>query len=200
MVFKSSLSNFSSITLWFRSRSVVTTPHQYISRHIASQVIQRHTISTMSEAFVRPTRSLSGRVAIVSGAGAAGDGIGNGRASAILLAEAGCSVVCVDMKRDLAQRTVEMIEKDGHGKAIAVQADATKADDCKNAVQTAVKEYGRLDIREFHRSSSRLRIRPNSHSGQCCRHRWSFGNSERSRHGRLGKKYGDQRSQHGSYV
>lgn len=88
-------------------------------------------------------------MAIVSGAGAAGDGIGNGRASAILLAEAGCNVVCVDMKKDLAQRTVEMIEKDGHGKAVAVQANATVAEDCKNAVEIAVKEFGRLDIREF---------------------------------------------------
>ena len=102
----------------------------------------------MSESFKRPTRSLSGRVAIVSGAGAAGDGIGNGRASAILLAEAGCNVVCVDMKKDLAQRTAEMIEKDGHGKAVAVQANATVAEDCENAVRTAVKEYGRLDIRK----------------------------------------------------
>ena len=107
--------------------------------------IQRH-IATMSETFTRPTRSLEGRVAIVSGAGAAGDGIGNGRASAILLAEAGCSVVCVDMKLDLAQRTVDMIHKDGHGKAVAVKANATVAEDCQNAVQTAVREYGRLDI------------------------------------------------------
>ncbi len=100
----------------------------------------------MSEAFKRPTRSLSYRVAIVSGAGAAGDGVGNGRASAILLAEAGCSVVCVDMKEELAQRTAEMIQKDGHGKAVAVKADATKAEDCQKAVQTAIKEFGRLDI------------------------------------------------------
>lgn len=103
----------------------------------------------MSEAFTRPTRSLSGRVAIVTGAGAAGDGIGNGRASAILMAEAGCKVVCVDMKKDLAQRTVEMIEKDGHGKAVAVEANVTKSEDCQRAVQTAVKEWGRLDIREY---------------------------------------------------
>ena len=102
----------------------------------------------MSESFQRPTRSLSGRVAIVTGAGAAGDGIGNGRASAILLAEAGCSVVCVDIKKELAQRTVEMIEKDGHGKAIALGGNVTKAEDCKAAVDTAVKEYGRLDIRK----------------------------------------------------
>lgn len=100
----------------------------------------------MSEAFTRPTRSLAGRVAIVSGAGAAGDGIGNGRASAILLAEAGCNVVCVDMQEGLAQRTADMIQKDGHGKAVAVKANATVAEDCKNAVQTAIKNWQRLDI------------------------------------------------------
>jgi len=43
----------------------------------------------MSENFTRPTRSLEGKVAIVTGAGALGEGIGNGRASAVLLAEAG---------------------------------------------------------------------------------------------------------------
>lgn len=102
----------------------------------------------MSEAFTRPTRSLFGRVAVVTGAGAAGDGIGNGRASAILLAEAGCSVVCVDLKKELAQRTVELIEKDGKGKAVAVGANVTKAEECKAAVDTAVKDFGRLDIRK----------------------------------------------------
>ena len=100
----------------------------------------------MSETFKRPTRSLSGRVAIVSGAGAAGDGIGNGRASAILLAEAGCNVVCVDMKEELAQKTADMIQKEGSGKAIAVKANVTVAEDCQNAVQSAIKEWGRLDI------------------------------------------------------
>ena len=132
--------------LFLRGRSLQPTPHIKSSKQFA---IQNRFTSIMSEAFKRPTRSLSGRVAIVSGAGAAGDGIGNGRASAILLAEAGCSVVCVDMKKDLAQRTVEMIEKDGFGKAVAVQANAIVAEDCKNAVETAVKEFGRLDIRMF---------------------------------------------------
>lgn len=121
----------------------------------------------MSEAFSRPTRSLSGRAAVVTGAGAVGDGIGNGRASAILLAEAGCNVVCVDIKKQLAQRTVEMIEKDGHGKAVAVGADVTKAEDCKAAVDTAVKEYGRLDIREHHRDLCII-VRLHDHSGECC--------------------------------
>ncbi|KAL9534211.1 hypothetical protein SMMN14_02870 [Sphaerulina musiva] len=100
----------------------------------------------MSELFTRPTRSLKGRTAIVTGAGAAGDGIGNGRAAAILLAEAGCSVVCVDLKFDLAQRTVDFIDKDGFGQAVAVAADVTKEDDCKRTVSTAIDAYGRLDI------------------------------------------------------
>lgn len=100
----------------------------------------------MSEHFTRPTRSLSDRVAIVTGAGAAGEGIGNGRAAAILLAEAGCSVVCVDIQEPLAARTVEMIQKDGFGKAIPVKADVTSSDDCQRVVDTAVKTYGRLDI------------------------------------------------------
>ena len=100
-----------------------------------------------TESFIRPTRSLTGRVAIVSGAGAAGDGIGNGRASAILLAEAGCSVICTDIQQDLAQRTVDMVEKDGKGKAIAVGADATKEEDCRKAIKAAIEQFGRLDIR-----------------------------------------------------
>ena len=100
----------------------------------------------MSDVFKRPTRSLSDRVAIVTGAGAVGDGIGNGRASAILLAEAGCSVVCVDIKSELADRTVSLILQEGKGKAVAVNGDITKADDCKAVVKKAISTYGRLDI------------------------------------------------------
>jgi NAD(P)-dependent dehydrogenase (short-subunit alcohol dehydrogenase family) len=100
----------------------------------------------MTEEFPRPTRSLKGRVAIVSGAGAAGDGVGNGRASAILLAEAGANVVCVDMAIDLAQRTAELIEKDGHSKAIAVQANVTSEDDARNVVSKTMEAFGRIDI------------------------------------------------------
>ncbi|MCW1992920.1 NAD(P)-dependent dehydrogenase (short-subunit alcohol dehydrogenase family) [Bradyrhizobium diazoefficiens] len=39
---------------------------------------------------------LAGKVAPISGSGAAGDGIGNGRAAAILLARAGARVLVVD--------------------------------------------------------------------------------------------------------
>ena len=103
----------------------------------------------MEQQPVRPSRSLKGRVAIVTGAGAAGDGIGNGRAAAILLAEDGATVICVDMAHDPVARTVEMIEKDGDkggGIAIAAQADVTKEADCKRIVDMALEKYGRVDI------------------------------------------------------
>jgi NAD(P)-dependent dehydrogenase (short-subunit alcohol dehydrogenase family) len=95
---------------------------------------------------VRASRSLQGRVAIVTGAGALGDGIGNGRAAAILLAEDGATVICVDMAKDPVARTVEMIEKDGKGVTIAASADVTKEDDCKRIVDLALEKYGRVDI------------------------------------------------------
>ena len=88
---------------------------------------------------------LSGKVAIVSGGGAAGDGIGNGRAAAILLARAGARVVVADLDLGLAARTVEMIEREG-GCAAAVACDVTSEAECKRLVEAAVDLWGRLDF------------------------------------------------------
>lgn len=104
----------------------------------------------MSEAFTRPTRSLTGKVAIVTGAGAAGTGIGNGRAAAILLAEAGASLICVDLHLALAETTVSMIQSDpsptASRQAFAIEANVAVEADCQRIVARAVAEYGRLDI------------------------------------------------------
>ncbi len=100
----------------------------------------------MDTAITRPNRSLKGRVAIVTGAGAINEGIGNGRAASILLAEDGCSVVCVDMNKALADKTVSMIQSEGKGAAIAMSGDVTKNEDCQKIVQAAISTYGRLDI------------------------------------------------------
>jgi NAD(P)-dependent dehydrogenase (short-subunit alcohol dehydrogenase family) len=88
---------------------------------------------------------LTGKVAVVTGGGAAGDGIGNGRATAILLARAGARVVVVDRDKALAQRTVSMIEEAG-GQALAVEADVTRSADCAGIVETAEGRFGRLDL------------------------------------------------------
>ncbi|KAF9032925.1 hypothetical protein BJ165DRAFT_1417550 [Panaeolus papilionaceus] len=94
----------------------------------------------------RPSRSLSGRVTIVTGAGSSADGIGNGRAAAILLAEAGAIVLCTDINLDAAQATADMINQEFPGKGTAIQTDVTNEADCKHAIDTALTKYGRLDI------------------------------------------------------
>ena len=95
----------------------------------------------------RPTRSLEGRVAIVTGAGSRTTGIGNGRAASILLAEAGARVVCLDLNLEWAEVTVSMISKEfGKDKAIALKIDVTKEDECNRAVEETLKKFGRLDI------------------------------------------------------
>lgn len=88
---------------------------------------------------------LGGKVAVVTRGGAVGDGIGNGRAAAILLAKAGARVVVVDREGALARRTVEMIGAGG-GEAVAVEADVTRAADCAAMVQAALDRFGRLDL------------------------------------------------------
>lgn len=88
---------------------------------------------------------LAGKVAIVSGGGAAGDGIGNGRAAAILLARAGTKVLVADREHKLAERTVEMIAAEG-GTAAARAGDVTDEADCVKLVDEAVARWGRLDF------------------------------------------------------
>jgi NAD(P)-dependent dehydrogenase (short-subunit alcohol dehydrogenase family) len=87
---------------------------------------------------------LSGKVAIVTGGGAAGDGIGNGRAACILLARAGAHVLVVDRDITLAERTVEMIAAEG-GDATAASYDVTTSEQCAAMVEDAVSRWGRLD-------------------------------------------------------
>lgn len=90
-------------------------------------------------------KELDGKAAIVTGGGAHGDGIGNGRAAAILLARAGAGVLVVDRGIALAERTVEMIQSEG-GRASAFAADVTVSKDCSKMVEKAVERFGRLDI------------------------------------------------------
>jgi len=88
---------------------------------------------------------LAGKVALISGGGAAGDGIGNGRAAAILLARAGTRVLVADRDLRLAKRTVEMIAAEG-GTAVASAGDVTDEADCKQLVDAALGRWGRLDF------------------------------------------------------
>ena len=88
---------------------------------------------------------LKDKVAIVAGGGALGEGIGNGRAASILLAEAGVRVLVVDRDEELANNTVKMI-KDRGGEALGIRGDLTQSDQCKRVVDFVIKNWGRLDI------------------------------------------------------
>jgi len=88
---------------------------------------------------------LAGRVAVVTGGGAAGDGIGNGRAACILLARSGTRVLVVDRDEGLAKRTAEMIAAEG-GTASALACDVTDEAQCAAMAREAASRYGRVDF------------------------------------------------------
>ena len=91
------------------------------------------------------TGDLSGKVALVSGGGAVGDGIGNGRAASILLARDGAKVIVVDQDLALAEHTVEMIKAEG-GEATALSGDVTVEADCEAIMLAARQVYGGIDL------------------------------------------------------
>jgi len=88
---------------------------------------------------------LAGKVAIVTGAGSRGDGIGNGRAISILLARSGANVLLVDAVEEWANVTARMIAEEGGTCAVAV-GDVTKPEECASIVAQAVSSWGRLDV------------------------------------------------------
>jgi len=98
-----------------------------------------------SEIEAQDDPGLAGKAAIVTGGGAAGDGIGNGRAACLLLAKSGVKVLVVDRQAELAQRTVQMIAGFG-GTAFAHAADVTVEADCRAMVDAALQRFGRLDF------------------------------------------------------
>src|ERR687886_2304203 len=90
--------------------------------------------------------NLAGKVAIVTGAGSRpGEGVGNGRAAAILLARAGAHVVLADAEAGWAEDTRRMIAEEGGAESIVVPGDVTRPEDCARIVKAGVERWGRLD-------------------------------------------------------
>jgi NAD(P)-dependent dehydrogenase (short-subunit alcohol dehydrogenase family) len=88
---------------------------------------------------------LAGKVAIVTGAGSRGEGIGNGKAAAVLFAREGASVLCTDLITARAQETADMIAAEG-GTASVLECDVSRRDECQRTAAVAVERYGRVDI------------------------------------------------------
>jgi NAD(P)-dependent dehydrogenase (short-subunit alcohol dehydrogenase family) len=89
---------------------------------------------------------VDGKVAVIVGGGQTpGQTVGNGRATAIVLAREGARVVVVDRDLASAQDTVDMIKAEG-GEATALQADATSEEDIAGLMNSVVMLHGRIDI------------------------------------------------------
>jgi NAD(P)-dependent dehydrogenase (short-subunit alcohol dehydrogenase family) len=89
---------------------------------------------------------LRDKVAAVVGAGQTpGETIGNGRATAIVYAREGASVLLVDRDRDSALETADMIAAEG-GTAEVFEADVTREDDCAAIARACVERFGRIDV------------------------------------------------------
>jgi NAD(P)-dependent dehydrogenase (short-subunit alcohol dehydrogenase family) len=88
---------------------------------------------------------LQGKVAVVTGAGSRGPGVGNGKATAVLFAREGARVLVVDQFAERAEETLQMIKSEG-GEASAFACDVTDLTQCQAMVAAAIKRYGKLDI------------------------------------------------------
>jgi NAD(P)-dependent dehydrogenase (short-subunit alcohol dehydrogenase family) len=88
---------------------------------------------------------LEGKVAIVTGAGSSGPGVGTGKAASILFAREGAKVVLVDQVGDRAEETMATIREEG-GEAFVCEANITRAADCRAMVEAAKERHGGLHI------------------------------------------------------
>ena len=88
---------------------------------------------------------LSGKTALVVGAGSIGPGWGNGKATAVLFAREGAKVFCVDRNGEAAQETAAIIKSEG-GEAIAFTADVAKAAEIEAMVSNCLQAFNRIDV------------------------------------------------------
>ncbi len=92
---------------------------------------------------------LAQKVAIVTGAGSHGPGVGNGKAMAVLFAREGARVLLVDRVLDRAEETLARIreevgEKQAEERVATFAADVTELDQAEAMVVEAVGRWGKL--------------------------------------------------------
>ena len=84
--------------------------------------------------------NIRGKVVVITGASS-----GNGAATARHLAERGASVVLGARRRERIQALADELTGAGH-KATAVQTDVTRAEQVQKLVDTAINQYGQIDV------------------------------------------------------
>jgi NAD(P)-dependent dehydrogenase (short-subunit alcohol dehydrogenase family) len=85
---------------------------------------------------------LDGKVAIVTGAGTQSPGVGNGKAAAAVLAEAGARVAAIDLEPAYLEETRALIG----GEGLLLTADVSDPAACERVVQEVAGAWGRVDV------------------------------------------------------
>jgi NAD(P)-dependent dehydrogenase (short-subunit alcohol dehydrogenase family) len=88
---------------------------------------------------------LDGKIAFITGVGSVGQGWGNGRAIAVLLARQGAIVFGTDIEKAAADATLDIITKEG-GSGAVTRCDMTDSFAVRTAVDECLNRYGRIDI------------------------------------------------------
>jgi NAD(P)-dependent dehydrogenase (short-subunit alcohol dehydrogenase family) len=95
-------------------------------------------------------RRLQGKVAIVTGAGSRPASVedtilGNGKATAIVLAREGAKVGLIDQQAEWAEETHRVIAEEG-GQSLVIAADVSEDASCRRAVEQVVAAFGALHV------------------------------------------------------
>jgi NAD(P)-dependent dehydrogenase (short-subunit alcohol dehydrogenase family) len=95
------------------------------------------------------TQRLAGRKILVVGAGTQRSDDpdappGNGRAISVVAAREGATVACVDVNKDAAEATAELVRAEGQD-AVVIAADVSDPDACAGLVRDAIEGMGGLD-------------------------------------------------------
>jgi NAD(P)-dependent dehydrogenase (short-subunit alcohol dehydrogenase family) len=98
-----------------------------------------------TDPFHPSARRLEGKVALVTGAGSAGPGWGNGRAIAVRFAEEGAQVFGIDRGTGQIAETIAKVAQAG-GTLVTATCDVTRRDSVEAMVEQCIARFGRIDI------------------------------------------------------
>jgi 2-deoxy-D-gluconate 3-dehydrogenase len=106
------------------------------------EIMKRSSKSTSSEGHVLPSMRVSGKTALVTGAGS-----GLGRSIALALAEAGADVAVTELPGRIENARVVAASIRAMGRnALVVKLDVTSVKNIQRAVDAVVKGFSRIDI------------------------------------------------------
>ena len=88
---------------------------------------------------------LASKKVLLLGAGSVGEGIGNGRAMAVIFSREGADIVGVDVNLAAAEATAALVQAEGREMA-ALAGDVTDPKDLARIIDEAEQKLGRIDI------------------------------------------------------